>query len=138
MFSLTDGLRLTRNEAIRRNGRVVMCKTGDGLQCTKEGDWSQGWIIFHDTNNSGDVSAGEVILFREAPATNGIQITGNQTVDAYISYTSYGKAKQLRGGFQAGTLTVCHRTNATKDAYLVIFGKSGRPRVQKTVLDQCK
>lgn len=138
MYALMDGLRLTRNEAIRRNGRVVMCKTSSGLQCTKLGDWSQGWIVFHDPNNSGDVSVGEEILYREPPMTREIRITGNQTVDDYISYTSYGRAKQLRGGFQAGTLTICNRSVMSADAYQVIFGKPGRPRVNKTVSQNCK
>jgi type IV fimbrial biogenesis protein FimT len=137
MQSIADGLRLARNEAIRRNGRVVMCKSADGLQCTVAGDWSQGWIVFHDPNNNGKVSAGETVLYREPPTTGLLRVSGNTEIKDFVSYSSYGKARQLNGGWQGGTFTVCSLAGVRTDAYLVVFGISGRPRVQKTFVDYC-
>jgi type IV fimbrial biogenesis protein FimT len=137
MYAITAGLRLTRDEAIRRNGRVVMCKSGDGRQCTATGDWSQGWIIFHDPDNSGKVSSSEMLLYREPALTASLRVSGNTEIKDYVSYSSYGKARQLNGGFQAGTFTVCSKNAGRTDAYQVVFGILGRPRVQKTVVESC-
>jgi type IV fimbrial biogenesis protein FimT len=137
MLSITDGLRLARDEAIRRNGRVVMCKSADGLQCTVSGDWSQGWIVFHDPNNNGKVSPGETVLYREPPVTGPLRVSGNTEIRDFVSYSSYGKARQLNGGWQGGTFTVCSKAAGSTDAYQVVFGISGRPRVQKTLVDHC-
>jgi type IV fimbrial biogenesis protein FimT len=137
MQSITDGLRLARDEAIRRNGRVVMCKSADGKQCTKAGDWTQGWIVFHDPNNSGQVNGSEAVLYREPPTSGPLRMSGNAEIVDYVSYSAFGKAKQLSGAFQAGTFKICSVSASRTDAYLVIFGISGRPRVQKTVVDHC-
>ena len=137
MHSITDGLRLARYEAIRRNGRVVMCKSAEGQQCTAAGDWSQGWIVFHDPNNNGKMSPGETVLYREPPAPASLRVSGNTEIKDFVSYGSYGKARQLNGGWQGGTFTVCSMSTGNTDAYLVIFGISGRPRVQKTTVAHC-
>ena len=137
MHSIADGLHLARSEAVRRNVRVVMCKSTDGKQCTKSGDWAQGWIVFHDLNNSGNVDNGETVIYREAPADATLRMTGNDEIEDYVSYSTLGKAKQLSGAFQAGTFTVCSVSAGRTDAYLVIFGILGRPRVQKSVVSNC-
>jgi type IV fimbrial biogenesis protein FimT len=137
MFSITDGLRLARDEAIRRNGRVVMCKSTDGKQCTTAGHWGQGWIVFHDPNNSGKVDIGESVLYREASSSELLRVSGNGEIEDFVSYASYGKAKQLNGAFQAGTFTVCAQSAGRTDAYKVIFGILGRARVQKTIVPSC-
>ena len=48
----------TRSEAIKRNGRVVLCKSSDGQSCNEAGQWDQGWIVFHDADNDGARDAG--------------------------------------------------------------------------------
>ncbi len=137
MLSISDGLRLARDEAIRRNGRVVMCKSADGRQCTKLGDWTQGWIVFHDPDNSGKVESGEFVLYREPPSTGSLRMSGNAEIQDYVSYSAFGRAKQLSGAFQAGTFTVCLASSESTEAYRVIFGITGRPRVEKATVARC-
>ena len=137
MEALASGLRLARFEAVKRNGAVVMCKSADGLQCLRQGDWSQGWIVFHDKNNNGYWEPGEDLLYRERLIVKGLRMWGNMHVRDYVSYTAFGKAKTLAGAFQAGTFTVCQHSQATTDAYLVVINIQGRPRVEKTVLEHC-
>lgn len=137
MLALCDGLRLTRDEAIRRNGRVVMCKSADGMQCIKTGDWSQGWIVFHDLNNSGSVDRLESVLYREPPLAGSLHLSGNTPVRSFISYTSLGKAKLLYAAFQAGAFTICTRSDRSTDAYKVSIGRPGHPRVEKIRVDRC-
>lgn len=137
MSALCDGLRLARDEAIRRNGRVAMCKSADGRRCTKQGDWSQGWIIFHDPNNSADVDPQESVLYSEPPLTGAIHVSGNTPVSNYVSYTSLGKAKLLSDAFQAGHFTICAHSATSTDAYLVYIGILGHPRVERSRVEQC-
>ena len=105
--TLVSGLRLARNEAIKRNARVVLCKTIDGIHCTRAGGWEQGWIIFHDVNNNSlRESAGDIIHHERALSAS-LRMTGNLTVASYISFVPTGGTKLAGGGFQAGHLTLC-------------------------------
>jgi len=137
MLAITQGLNLARAEGIRRNGRVVICKSSGGNRCTTDGSWDQGWIIFHDPNNNGDVDAGEAVLYREPAMTGRIRLYGNQPVQSYVSYTSFGKAKLFRDGFQAGHFTVCAQSANPTAAYLVYVDRLGSPRVEKTTVPFC-
>ena len=56
-----SSLNLARSEAIKRGVRVSLCKSSDGLSCATTGDWTQGWIVFVDTDNDATVDAGENI-----------------------------------------------------------------------------
>src|SRR4051794_28866160 len=57
-------LHLARVEALKRNRRVALCKSADGVQCTKAGGWEQGWVVFHDENNNGRLDSGEELIAR--------------------------------------------------------------------------
>ena len=53
--SLFSSLILARSEAIKRNSRAVVCKSGNGNTCITTGGWEQGWIVFHDVNNNASL-----------------------------------------------------------------------------------
>src|SRR5665647_700762 len=74
--SFVSGVHLARNEAIKRNGRVVLCKTIDGIRCTMAGGWEQGWIIFHDVNNNGLRESSETIIHHEQALSASLRMTG--------------------------------------------------------------
>lgn len=67
-------MRYARSEAIRRGGRVVMCRSNlpettqacNGTTGATNG-WQSGWIIFHDLNGNGAKDAGEPVLRVQAP-----------------------------------------------------------------------
>ena len=50
--------------------RSVLCPSLDGLACADSPDWSQGWLVFLDTNASRELEGGERIL-RVQPALAG-------------------------------------------------------------------
>ncbi len=58
---LTGAVQTARTEAVRRNGRVVLCRSANGTTCATGSSWP-GWIIFSDTNGDGVLSAGEELL----------------------------------------------------------------------------
>lgn len=135
--ALTTSLALARSEAVKRNTRVVMCKSAHGLTCEPGASWEQGWIVFHDPNNNGVVDAGEHVLHREAAMPPALRMSGNTPVNHYVSYTPYGRTKQLSGAFQAGTFTVCTNSGRRIQARQVVINSVGRARVANASLTQC-
>lgn len=131
-------LQLTRSEAIKRNARVVMCKSDGGSNCTRTGGWEQGWIVFHDANNNAMVDAGESILQREQALASSVRLTGNTFVESYVSYTPLGQTSLTSGAFQAGTLTVCRASEVRSQAKQIVISSTGRVRTQKVSLDRCQ
>jgi type IV fimbrial biogenesis protein FimT len=130
-------LLLARSEAIKRNSRVVLCKSADGIACSSTGGWEQGWIVFHDANNDGNRDATEVIVQRELPLAASLRLTGNLSVARYVSFTSSGATKLVGGGFQAGTLTVCRHSADGGEARQIILNAVGRPRVYRAAVASC-
>lgn len=135
--ALHGSLLLARGEAIKRNGRVVLCKSADGMSCAPAGGWEQGWIVFHDLNNNAAFEAGEAVLLREAALPATLRLTGNSLVKSYVSYTPMGVTQTLSGGFQAGTLTACRQSDAPTQGRQIVISSGGRVRTQKAALGSC-
>lgn len=135
---LLSDLHLVRSEAIKRNGRVAVCKSADALQCTAVGGWEQGWLVFHDQNNNGQVDTGEWIVQHRAGTLPGVRLRGNGPVASYVSYTPTGVPRMVSGAFQAGTLTVCPQSpDASATVRRIIIGAPGRPRVVPGAATDC-
>lgn len=118
-------LALTRSEALKRGVRVTLCKSADGASCTVNGGYEQGWVVFVDPNNNATVDTGEVILRVYGALPGGLTLTGNSTVQSFVSYTASGMSQLLGGGFQAGTLTLC----AAPKARSITINSTGRARI---------
>lgn len=70
------------------------------------GQWSNGAVIYIDTNKDGGHSSDEEVLRTIAPLS-GVDAIGNRHVSHYISYRPDGSAHLKSNAFQVGTLTVC-------------------------------
>ncbi len=130
-------LHLARGEAIKRNARAVVCKSADGLSCSSQGGWEQGWIVFHDANNNAQVDSEEQIVARSSAIAEGFRLSGNKPVSNYVSYSANGSAKLLSGAFQAGSFTLCVPPGSGIVAQKVILSGTGRPRVQPGLAGDC-
>jgi len=78
---LQSTLHYARSEAIKRGGRVAIQKipnnTNGCTSATGNRDWDCGWIVCHDTNNSGTCTSTEPVLQRiETPARVQVTRTG--------------------------------------------------------------
>lgn len=135
--ALSSSLALARSEAVKRNGRVVMCKSARGSHCERAGGWEQGWIIFQDRNNNAHLDEGEDILYREAGVATALRMNGNTPVSHYVSYTPYGRTRQVSGAFQAGTFTVCSHASSGVKARQVVINSVGRARVALAPASAC-
>lgn len=135
--SLFTSLLLARSEAIKRNGRAVVCKSVTGEACVTSGNWEQGWIVFHDANNNAWRDAGEAIVSHQQATPGPILLTGNAPLVSYVSYNSMGQTAYASGAFQAGTLTVCVASSESQEARQIVISSAGRPRTVRTMVAHC-
>lgn len=126
--ALATSLSLARSEAIKRRLPVLV----DNI----DGSWESGWRVFADVNSNGQHDAGEPQLLEAAALASGIIAKGNTPVRRYIRYTPSGSSKLIGGGFQAGTLTLCHATGQQAVRRLVL-NASGRLRRAKDEPGPC-
>jgi type IV fimbrial biogenesis protein FimT len=136
-YAFLNSLSLARSEAIKRNARVALCKSANGLSCTHLGGWEQGWIVFHDANNNATLDQGEDIIELRGAVTAGLKLTGNTTVANYVSYSPSGSAKLISGAFQAGTFTLCLEPVSEPDVRQVILSSTGRARSVRGLASDC-
>lgn len=121
-------LNYTRSEAVKRNTRVTMCRSGNGASCAAEsavGDWRGGWIVFVDGGDAGTFDDGDEILrVQDALSGSGtLQATG--AVADYISYASNGQARLADGGAQTGVLTACAASASAKRRRIALAAGTG-------------
>ena len=136
-YRLLSELNLARSEAIKRNARVVLCKSADGEACTRSGGWEQGWIVFHDANNNATREEGEAIIRRSEGGLARFRIVGNETVARYVSFSPFGGARLTSGAFQAGTITLCQESAGPAEGRQLVINAVGRPRIHKVALASC-
>jgi type IV fimbrial biogenesis protein FimT len=101
---LLADLATARSEASKRRGRVTICKnaTGAGADttCSTASGWSDGWLVFVDTNNNGALDAGETILRVHQALPLGVTI-------AVTGFTDYVQAKPVGTVTPLGSYKLC-------------------------------
>lgn len=135
--ALLSSLLLARGEAIKRNGRVTLCKSADGAACTADGGWEQGWIMFADGNNNAALDAGETVIQRQAALGDGLRLTGNGNIANYVSYGSMGEVRTTAGGIQPGTFTLCQLSTSGGKAREISVSATGRPAIKQVTVASC-
>ncbi|MFZ9037304.1 MAG: GspH/FimT family pseudopilin [Gammaproteobacteria bacterium] len=94
--TLVGDLAYARSEAVTRNLPVVVCASNNQTSCSSA-NWADGWIVFSDIDNNGDVSAGEVVLRAQQ------LLEGNNTLvsttGSSVVYDSRGFSPNSNGSF---------------------------------------
>ena len=126
--ALAGTLAYTRSEAVKRNHHVVLCKSFDGTQCTREGDWRHGWLVYVDTNQNRSLDDDEPILG-----------THRLSEQIQVDYRAFGSRHYLvyrpSGTTHTnGTFTFCDPTYP-ESARALIITKTGRARLSKVRAD---
>lgn len=126
---LMHSIVLVRSEAIKRNTRVTLAKTGK--------NWEDGWIGFVDGNANAQLDDGETLLVTQGALPGNMLLTGNRSVRDYISYTDLGRSEKVNGAFQAGRLMLCdhHAEAAPEHARAIVISSTGRPRISRKKRD---
>ncbi len=96
-------LQLARMESIRRNVRVLVCESSDGLSCTGGAQW-RGWVVFADRNQNGLVDIDEQINSGRVEAPLIARSSGN--IGNRILFRSDGLA-YLNNQLLNGNMRLC-------------------------------
>jgi type IV fimbrial biogenesis protein FimT len=119
--AFVHALYLARSEAIKRNGVVSLCPSGNGQLCGAAGTpWHSGWLVFvnRDHDQPAVRDAGEDLL-RVYEAWPAGSVTANRTT---LSLRPFGQSGTT------ATFTFCDRRGG-RSARAVIISQTGRPRV---------
>jgi type IV fimbrial biogenesis protein FimT len=121
--AFVGALNLARSEAITRGVTVTVCKSPDQIDCVANGDWAQGWIVFMDPDNDGEVADADDILrvYDGLPAPS--TFVGTANVSNRVSYAPTGFPAVLSSGTVA--LTIGGRT------INVVLNTTGRVRTDR-------
>ena len=126
--AMAGTLAYTRSEAVKRNQHVVLCKSLEGTQCTRQGDWRHGWLVYVDMNRNRSLDDNEPILGTHSLAVN-IQVDYRAFGSRhYLVYRPSGMTRTN------GTFTFCD-PNYPETAKALIITKTGRPRLSKVRAD---
>lgn len=121
-----SALSFARNEAVNLSRIVILCPTDDASEAVPACDatWHNGWLVYVDENNDGDIDDGEVRR-RHTALKGGVTITANPVV-ASISFDNQGFTDD------ASKFLFC--SDADKDAgRTVMLARSGRAMRSKVI-----
>lgn len=126
-------LRIARSEAVSRRIPTAVCQSDQLGQCTRNGDWATGWLVFQDLDADGDcASAGDGVcadggrvLIAHRPNLAGFDFlpNGNPEESGYVSYGPSGFAIG-----QNSTFSLCDRQGGAAPR-AVVLSLMGRVRV---------
>jgi type IV fimbrial biogenesis protein FimT len=76
---LQDAVRIGRNEAMKRNGPVVLCRTEstNTSHCAGTGGNWQTWLLFADLGRSGTFASGDPILRQHLDVSGRMNVTSD-------------------------------------------------------------
>ena len=112
---------LARSEAIKRNGVVSLCPSGDGELCAPAGTpWHAGWIVFVNRDHDQPAVRDEdEDLLRAYSARSAGSVLANRPT---LSFRPFGQSGTT------ATFIFCDR-RGDPSARAVIISQTGRPRV---------
>ncbi len=123
--TLVGHLALARSEAVTRHLPVIICASSNSTSCG--GDWSDGWILFTDVDNSGTRSADEDII-RVQQELKGDNTLSN-TTGAIVTYDERGFSPN-----STGTFSLCDDRGSS---YMKSITISNTGRVRKGGSSSC-
>jgi type IV fimbrial biogenesis protein FimT len=136
--ALHSSLLQARSEAIKRNSRVVLCKSPDGATCVTTGDWQQGWVVFSDADNDAQIDAGELVIQKVGALSGDFVLKGDGDLAEYVSYSSTGAAKlKASDAEQAGKFRLCPSGATGGNARQIDLFVTGRLSVGQAVNPPC-
>ena len=87
-------LNLARSEALKRGDAVSVCASNNGVSCSGNNDWDNGWIVFTDdgpTPGTVEGGSGESVLRVHAALEGGTTLTADGGA-AFVRFLGDGLA----------------------------------------------
>lgn len=126
---LVSGLQLARSEAVKRGGRVTVCKSSSTTDLAPNCDgsaWSDGWVIFDDADSSGSFDAGEELIRIHEPLKYGFTVSSDAIFNDRVTFNSMGASTKLNNTFASGSIVL----NYAAENREISIMSSGRARVK--------
>ncbi len=134
---LLSTLALARSEAAKRGVRVTLCVSSDGVYCRSDGGWTQGWVLFEDTDGNAVRSATEPLIQVHAALPAGVLAWGNSPVVRYVSYAPNRRSQLVSGAPQAGTITLCLASSTSTSGWDLAINFVGNAHLEAVTLTSC-
>lgn len=99
--SLVSAINLARTEAMKTGLNALVVAANNGT------DWSKGWLVFVDVDNSGSYSAGDIVVTIRDALPSHITVSGTNTIAAspsYVRYNGSGFSKPKPGDLANATI----------------------------------
>jgi len=131
---LVSSVYQARSAAIKRNGRVRICKsanvlTGAPPSCSTGGGWEQGWLVF---DNDAALDPNEAVITAHPPLPAGFLLRANPAADELV----FGADGFLVGGLVE--LTACRLApEPGGHEKVVTISGSGATTVSRTASGSC-
>lgn len=128
LVAIADDIAHARRRAHHSPAPVVVCPSSDGARCDQTLDYSDGWLVFHNTNEDRPAirDPDEPILLRGVPES-GVQLVANRR---RFELTAHPRRSTN------GTITACDRA-ARVPAKRLVVSYSGRARFATSDRSQC-
>ena len=126
-------INVARSEAVKRNGRVLICKrTGNQCATSNATNWEDGWIIFADADNDNAVDSGEEISMLD-PLRTGYTLRPNNNTN-WLAFSANGKtSNNIAATFTGVIFRVCSPDQDTTSARSLDMNVVGRTQILKGV-----
>jgi type IV fimbrial biogenesis protein FimT len=132
-----------RSESVKRHTQTILCFTADPEADEPEcdGDGSQGWVVFADTDGDGTADADEEVVLRHGPISDAVTLTALPDGNAgYVAFNSAGFARNIALGQALAGVVMCdergNKATTGPDysaARGVTISPTGRPKVTRVV-----
>lgn len=130
--AFVSDLTYARNEAVKRNARVTICKSANPTAtlatCTDSDGWEQGRIMFVDANENGQRDSGEVLLRASEGSAGGSTLRGNTNVQKRVAYVGTGRVAGSNGQLIFCDGRITDFTADKSKARVVVISTTGRIR----------
>lgn len=102
-----SAIQLARMEAIRRNGRVVMCPSTNGTTCSGS-DWQRS-IVFFDADRDNAAGVSDTVLRDVLAAQGGIVVKASAPLatNNRLWFSADGFARMGNPPVRSGDITLC-------------------------------
>jgi type IV fimbrial biogenesis protein FimT len=126
---MLGAMQYARSSAVFRNKTIALCSGNKA--CSQEKLWQKHLLVFDDTNQNGQLDAGETLLQQFHIANDHSWHWTNFRKRTFLQFVSDGTTQALNG-----TFTLCYRDTPTKQ---IVINLAGRTRVQPPSSDaQCR
>ena len=122
-------INVARSEAVKRNGRVLICKrVGNQCATSNAANWEDGWIIFADSNDDNIVDSGEEISILD-PLRTGYTLRSENDTN-WLAFSASGKASSdVAATFTGVVFRLCSPDQDTTTARSLDMNVAGRTQI---------